>query len=82
MPDITRLLRGRRVADVWSRGHELQIRTIDGSEVTVAWVDDNGQPIKGRPVVVEHGYRLSAGKAVQGLLHVPQLIHSQIARTR
>jgi hypothetical protein len=60
MPDLTRLLRGRVVADVWTNGTALQVRTKDGTEMTVGWVDDNGVPIKGKPVILQHGYRLTA----------------------
>lgn len=70
--DITRRLRGKTVADVLCNGHILQIRTSDGAEINIAWLDDNGRPLKGKPAVAQHGVRLIA-RGVQELVHYPQL---------
>lgn len=68
--DLTRRLRGKRVAHVATNGHVLSIRMEDGSEVNVAWVNDNGIPIKGKPVVESHGARLIA-RGMQDLIRIP-----------
>ena len=75
MSDVTRLLRGKRVAACLTNGHVLAIQLEDGSEVLVAWVDENGEPIKGRPAVHARGWRLRA----DGLR---ELIPAPHARTR
>jgi hypothetical protein len=58
--DLTRRLRGKQVAAVMTNGHVLAIRTEEGSEIRVVWVDDNGEVIKGRPLVQGSGLRLRA----------------------
>lgn len=58
--DLTRRLRGKQVACVMTNGHVLAIRTEDGAEIRVVWVDDNGDVIKGRPLVEGVGVRLRA----------------------
>ena len=73
--DLTRQLRGRRVAACLTNGHVLSIQLEDGAEVLVAWLDDNGEPIKGRPAVQSRGWRLRAA----GLR---ELIPAPNARTR
>lgn len=75
MSDLTRALRGKRIAAVLTNGHVLQIRTEDGAELNVAWADDHGDAIKGRPVVARHGFRLHAA-GVRDLAAVPQPIWS------
>ena len=57
--DLTRTLRGRRVQYVATDGCYLVIHADDGAELRVRWVDDNGETIKGKPVVHAHGYRMS-----------------------
>lgn len=56
--DLTQRLRGHQVAAVMTNGHVLSIRTESGAEINVVWVDDNGEPIKGRPVVQSRGVRM------------------------
>jgi len=73
MSDITVRLRGKQIGDVLCNGHILQIRTADGAEINIAWLDDNGRPIKGKPAVVSHGLRLVA-PGVQNLQHYPALL--------
>jgi hypothetical protein len=58
--DLTRRLRGKQVACVMTNGHVLAIRTEDGAEIRVVWVDDNGNVLKGQPLVQGHGLRLRA----------------------
>ena len=70
--DITARLRGKKVAAVLTNGHILQIRTEDGAEIDIVWLNDNGQPIKGKPAVRQHGLRLQA-RGVQELAHYPSL---------
>ena len=72
-------LRGKVIADVLTNGHVLQIRTTDGAELNVAWVDDNGDPIKGKPTVAQHGVRLQA-RGVQDLIHLPNHIREERAQ--
>lgn len=56
--DLTRQLRGKEIAEVMTNGHVVSIRTQDGSEVVVRWVNDNGETIKGHPVVQSRGFRM------------------------
>jgi hypothetical protein len=71
---LTMRLQGKRVAQVMSNGHILSIRCDDGSEFNVAWVDDNGQAIKGRPVVQSRGGRLQAAGLRDLVLHPAALL--------
>lgn len=57
---ITQRLLGKQIAEVMTNGHVLSIRTADGSHVDIAWVDDNGKPIKGQPVLRSRGIILKA----------------------
>lgn len=43
-----------------TNGSVLCIRTEDGAEIRVQWVDDNGNVLKGRPLVEGVGLRLRA----------------------
>jgi len=58
--DLTRQLRGKQVVAVLMNGHILSIRTADGAEVNVRWVDENGATLKGRPVIDTRGWRMRA----------------------
>ncbi len=69
--DLTRRLRGKTVAAVMTNGHILQLRTSDGAEINICWVDDNGRPIKGQPLCVQHGVRLIA-HGLKDLIHLPE----------
>ena len=69
MTDLTRQLQGKLVEAVYSNGCTLQIRTRDGAEINVQWVNENGDPIRGRPVVTRKGWRLKA--AMRDLLYLP-----------
>lgn len=58
--DITQRLRGKRVAAVTTNGHRVRITMDDNSEMDIVWVDDNGRPLKGRPMIGNFGVRLHA----------------------
>jgi len=58
--DITSRLRGKVVAEVTTNGHLLCIRTQCGAELTLAWLDGEGVPIKGKPAVSQSGVRMFA----------------------
>lgn len=68
--DITARLRGKRIAHVMTNGHILSIRTDDGAEVNIAWVDGEGRAIKGKPVAETFGARLVA-RGLQDLINHP-----------
>lgn len=57
---LTNRLRGKKIAAVMSNGHVLAIQCEDGSEIRVAWVDGNGNVLKGMPIVEGVGVRLKA----------------------
>lgn len=69
--DLTQRLRGRRVANAQTNGHLLALRLEDNSEVCIAWVDDNGKAIKGRPVMHSSGGRLDA-RSLHDLIRDPR----------
>ena len=58
--DITARLRGKRIAAVTTNGHLIRVTCEDNSEIDIAWVDDNGRPLKGRPMIGNYGVRLHA----------------------
>jgi hypothetical protein len=70
--DITSRLRGKVVAEVSTNGHLLVIRTSCGAELTVAWLNGEGVPIKGKPAVAQSGVRLLA-RGIQDLQYFPAL---------
>lgn len=70
--DITARLRSKRFAHATTNGHILRITMEDNSELDVMWVDGNGVPIKGKPVVVNHGVRLNA-RGINDLINAPEL---------
>lgn len=74
--DITSRIVGKRVAAVLSNGHVLQIRTACGAEMSLVWLDDNGRPLKGRPVIAESGVRLQA-RGIRDLIHMPGIARGQ-----
>lgn len=61
--DLTRQLRGKEVAYVATKGDVLLIFTHDGDEIAIAWVDENGHSVKGRPVIRQRGKRMFAKPA-------------------
>lgn len=72
MSNITTRLYGKGVESVTTNGHLLKIRCLDGSEYTIAWLDDNGVPIKGKPVLSQSGVRMIA-RGLQDLIHLPNV---------
>jgi hypothetical protein len=66
--DITRQLHGRQVECVLTNGHMLCIRCTDGRELQVQWIDDNGNPMKGKPVLRMAGVHIIA-RGAQEILH-------------
>lgn len=44
-------LKGKTVEYVATNGHILVVRCEDGRELQIAWVDDNGTPIMGKPML-------------------------------
>lgn len=70
--DIHTRLAGKRIAEVLHNGQVLNIRTQDGAEVMIAWVDENGRPVKGRPAVVQSGARIKAA-SLKDLANLPAL---------
>jgi hypothetical protein len=69
--DITSRLRGKRVASAMANGHILSLRLETGEELNIAWLDDNGLPLKGAPAVQSTGARLLT-RNLHELIHVPQ----------
>jgi hypothetical protein len=69
--DITSRLRGKRVASVMANGHILSLRLETGEEVNIAWLDDNGVPLKGSPAVQSTGARLLT-RNLHDLIHAPK----------
>lgn len=74
--DITTRIVGKRVAAVLSNGHVLQIRTACGAELEIVWLDDNGRPLKGKPVLAASGVRLQA-RGIRDLIHMPGIARGQ-----
>ncbi len=70
--DIHKRLAGKRIAEVLHNGTVLNIRTHDGDEVLIAWVDDNGRPLKGRPVVAQSGARIQVA-GLKELANLPAM---------
>ena len=58
--DITSRLRGQVIEALWSNGTVLSIQVAGGGVAHIAWLDDKGEPLKGRPVLVRHGVLLRA----------------------
>lgn len=67
--DITRQLAGRSVECVLTNGSMLMIRCKDGRELQVQWVDDNGNAIKGKPVLRMAGVHIIARRGAHEIQH-------------
>lgn len=74
MTDLTRQLQGREIAAVLCNGTTVMIQTKDGREIGIKWVDDNGQSIKGKPVVGQKGFRVNA-RSMSDLLYLPGAVN-------
>jgi hypothetical protein len=70
MSELTQRIAGKRVAAVLTNGHILQLRMHDGSEIDIAWVDGDGRPLRGKPVLLSTGVRLVAA-GIRDLFHLP-----------
>lgn len=51
-------------------GHVLNLRMENRDDICIEWVDDNGAPIKGRPVIRSSGGRLVA-RSLHDLIRTP-----------
>lgn len=71
MSQITVRLMGKRLMEALTNGWELVLRTEDGGEVKVIWVDDNGKVIKGRPVILSSGVYMKA-RGMHELINAPR----------
>lgn len=65
---ITLRLAGKKLREALTNGIELVLVMDDGSEAHVMWVDDNGAPIKGKPILWNTGVRMKA-RGVQELIN-------------
>lgn len=63
-------LYGKQVREVLTNGHLLKIVAADNSEITVAWVDGEGRPIMGKPVISQSGVRMKA-EGIADVLYFP-----------
>lgn len=70
--EITARLFNRVVRQVMTNGHLLKVTTADNNEVTIAWVDGEGRPLKGRPVVIQSGARIKC-EGINDVLYLPQI---------
>lgn len=72
MTDLTRQLQGREIAAVLCNGTTVVIQTHCGAEIAIKWVDDNGRPIRGKPVIGSKGFRLRTSD-LHDMIHLPSL---------
>lgn len=66
--DITLQLAGRQVECALTNGNMLCIRCTDGRELQIQWVDDNGNPLKGKPLLRMAGTHIIA-RGAREILH-------------
>lgn len=67
--NLTQLLYGRTIGEVYRNGACLLIKCADGFQITIGWKDaETGAPIKGEPVIVSAGTHLVQTRR-------PELIH-------
>jgi hypothetical protein len=66
--DLTNRMRGKQIAAVMTNGRTLLIRLEDGSEIKIAWVNDNGEPLQGRPFIESTGVRLKC-EGMREIIH-------------
>lgn len=69
---ITLRLAGKKLREAITNGHNLVLVMDDGSEAVVVWVDDNGEVIKGKPLLFSTGMRMRA-RGLQELLSATDL---------
>ena len=65
-PQISLLMAGKVIAEVLKNDEVLIVRCVDGTEVRVAWVDDEGKQVKGRPAIEFAGRHVIASVAKMG----------------
>lgn len=65
---LHRNITGKTVEYVAKNDRLLVIRFTDGSEVRVAWVDVDGNPINGEPAIAFAGLNIMAKSAKMGAL--------------
>jgi hypothetical protein len=56
-------LAGQEIDYVATNGHILVLRTTTGKELRVAWVNENGEAIKGKPALMFCGLNVKASTA-------------------
>jgi len=54
-PVLSQLLAGHVVKEVLKNNEVLIIKVENGDEIRVAWVDENGKPVKGTPAIAFYG---------------------------
>lgn len=52
---LSNLLYGKQLAEVLKTDQLLVIKCRNGDEIRVAWVNENGEPVKGRPAIAFFG---------------------------
>ncbi len=67
MPSMTMRMTGKPIHSIMKSNERLMIRAENGDELHVAWVDENGKPVKGRPIIVWYGRRVLAKTAHLGV---------------
>ncbi len=50
-PSLSMLMSGKVHGEVWTNGHMLVIELQDGHCIEVAWVNNEGKPVDGRPAI-------------------------------
>lgn len=54
-PVLSHLLHGKELAEVLKTEELLVIKCMNGDEIRIAWVDENGRPVKGKPAIAFFG---------------------------
>ena len=57
---ITLRLGGKKLREAVTNGTSLVLVMDDGSEAVIVWVNDNGETIKGKPLLFSTGVRMRA----------------------
>ena len=63
MGDLHRHIQGKTIGYVAKTDQVLVIHCQDGTEVRVAWVNGNGEPVKGEPAIAFGGLNVLAKTA-------------------
>ena len=67
MPDISMRMAGKTIESVMKSNEVLLLRCEDGTEMQIAWLDDNGRPVKGTPKIIWFGRHVRAKTARLGM---------------